>query len=280
MKHERTNLVRATERGFTVTEVMVAITISVFLLLGLFSILQQTRKTNTTTSGLSQLQDDERVAMTVMTDIIESAGYVPEANGSGQSNFIVDTTGGFATQGQIVFARTSTIGERITTRFDLATNDTTLKCDGTQNTGVEQLYDEIFEIDTNGGVNQLVCIPAPGVAGIPLVNNVQNLTFQFAVNTTSASSLTASNAVGPNTETSNVTGYGCPADTYITTANMTQSDWTNVCAVKVDIVFTNPLYKPPGQANPTPGQQPYVTFERVIGILSKTGVNITSSTQT
>jgi hypothetical protein len=59
---------------------------------------------------------------------------------------------------------------------------------------------------------------------------------------------------------------------------MTQYDWTNVCAVKVDIVFLNPLWKPAGQPNPTPGQNEYITFERVIGILSKTGINVINST--
>ncbi len=282
MKHERTNLVRATERGYNLVEVMVAITISIFLLMGLFSILQQTRKTSTTTTGLSQLQYDERVAMTVMTDIIESAGYVPEANGSGQSLFVADAGGGFATQGQIISATGHPTGERLTMRYDLATNDTTLKCDGSTNTGPEQVYKEIFEIDPDPatGVNQLVCVPGDGFAGVPLVNNVVNLTFQFAVNTTSAASATQSNALGPNTESSDATGYGCPADTYIATANMSQSDWTNVCAVKVDIVFLNPLYQPPCQPAPTPGQLQYVTFERVIGLLNKTGVNMTSSTQT
>jgi hypothetical protein len=109
---------------------------------------------------------------------------------------------------------------------------------------------------------------------------VVNLAFQFAVNTTSAGSSTPPTSVGPNTETSNNMGNGCPADTYIPTASMLAPDWTNVCAVKVDITFVNPLYQPPGQVNPTPGQQPYITFERVIGVRSKGGVNVTTVTQT
>jgi type IV pilus assembly protein PilW len=281
MKYEHTNTRRATERGFTLTEVMVAITLSVFLLMGLFTILQQTRQTSGRTTGISQLQDDERVAMTIMTDTIQAAGYVPEANGSGQSLFVADAV--FATAGQILVAGTAgaSVGERLTMRYDLAANDTTLTCAGTTNTGPEQVYKEIFQITTNAaGVNQLVCIPSNGSAAVPLVNNVANLKFQFAVNTSSASSLTQSNALGPNTEASHATGYGCPADTYIATANMSQWDWTNVCAVKVDIVFINPLYQPPGQPLPTPGQLQYISFERVIGILSKTGVNVTNSTQT
>lgn len=280
MKPERTHARRASERGYSLVEVMVAITLSVFLLLGLFTILRQTRNANSATTGLSQLQDDERIAMTIMTDTIEAAGYVPEANGSGQSQFVADAV--FATQGQIIVAGTAgaSVGERLTMRYVLGLNDLTLKCDGTANSGAEQVYKEIFQITTNAaGVNQLVCIPSNGSAAVPLVNNVANLTFQFAVNRTAASSTTASNAVGPNT-LSSATGYGCPADTWMTTANMLTNDWANVCAVKIDIVFVNPIYQPASQSHPTPGQKQYITFERVIAIQSKTGVNVTNSTQT
>jgi type IV pilus assembly protein PilW len=291
MKHERTNLRRASERGYSLTEVMVAITLSVFLLMGLFSILQQTRKTSSTTTGLSQLQDDERVAMTIITDTIQAAGYVPEANGSGESQFVVDTGGGFATQGQIITARAYSTsngvatGDRLTMRYVLGTNDTTLQCDGELNTGAETVFKEIFEIDVatgtgpNAGTYQLVCVPHDGAAGVPIVNNVVSLTFQFNVNSTAATSSTPSNQVGPTT-LSSTTGSGCPGDSWVSTANMQTNDWTNVCAVKVDLVFINPLYKPPGQPQPTPGQNQYITFERVIGLLNKAGVNVTNSTQT
>jgi type IV pilus assembly protein PilW len=290
MRHERTNLGRAAERGYTLTEVMVAITLSVFLLMGLFSILQSTRRTSTTTTGLAQLQDDERIAMTIITDTIEAAGYAPEANGSGQSQFTVDAPGGFATAGQIITStahssNSVSVGERLTMRYVLGAGNTVLLCDGELPAPTsDTLYKEIFEIDyaTSGpsaGSYQLVCVPKNGATGVPIVNNVVSLTFQWGVNTTAAGSATAANQKGPNTGSS-LTGQGCPADTWTTTANMGTNDWTNVCAVKVDIVFVNPLYQPVGQAKPTPGQNPYITFERVIGILGKTGVNVTSSTTT
>ncbi len=278
MKHERLDTRGPAERGYTLTEVMVAITISVFLLMGLFTILQQTRRTSSTTTGISQLQDDERVAMTIMTDTLHQAGYVPEPNGAGKSLFVAD--GVFATAGQVMFAGSGPIGERLTMRYVLGKGDSTLTCAGWPNPGNEQVYKEIFQIDTDPktGVTSLQCIPSDGNGAVPLVNNVANLTFQFAVNTTSATSITKFNTVGPNTEASNATGFGCPADTYIPTANMSTSDWTNVCAVKVDIVFVNPLYQPAGQPQPTPGQPQYVTFERVIGIQSETGVNVSTVT--
>jgi type IV pilus assembly protein PilW len=281
MKHERTCATRTTERGFTVTEIMVAITLAVFLLMGLFSVLQQSRNANNETSALSQLQDDERVAMTILTDTIQQAGYTPTANGSDQALFVAD--GVFANQGQLFIGGAgAVIGDVLTLRYVLANNDTALTCLGTMNTtGADKVFKETFEINIFNGQQALACSSDNGVAEQPLVNNVVNLSFQFAVNTTSATSSTPFNTVGPNTEASNNMGNGCPADTYIpTTAPLSAADWTNVCAVKVDITFINPLYQPPGQANPTPGQQPYVTFERVIGVRSKGGVNVTTVTQT
>jgi type IV pilus assembly protein PilW len=278
MKYALTIMRRSAERGYTLVEVMVAITISVFLLMGLFSVLQQTRQTSGRQSAIAQLQDDERVAMTVLTDIIQQAGYVPEANGSGQSLFVTD--GVFLTAGQVFVAGAGAIiGDKLTLRYVLGTNDTTLTCLGQQNSGAEQVYKQIFEINLFNNVQALACSPSNGAGEVPLVNNVANLSFQFAVNSTSASSITAPTSVGPNTEAAHATGYGCPADTYIATASMSQYDWTNVCAVKVDIVFINPLYQPPGQPQPTPGQLQYVTFERVISVLNKTGVDVTSVTQ-
>jgi len=280
MKHERTSAPHTAERGFTLTEVMVAITLAVFLLMGLFSILQQTRNANSETTGLSQLQDDERVAMTILTDTIQQAGYTPTPNGSDQSLFIAD--GVFANQGQLFIGGAGAIvGDMLTLRYVLGVNDTALTCWGTPNTlAADTVYKEIFEINNLDGTQGLYCSPSNGNAEHLLVANVVNLAFQFAVNTTSASSSTPPTSVGPNTETSNNMGNGCPADTYIPTASMLAPDWTNVCAVRVDITFINPLYQPAGQVKPTPGQQPYVTFERVIGVRSKGGVNVTTVTQT
>jgi type IV pilus assembly protein PilW len=279
MKHAHTCAARAAGRGYTLTEVMIAITLSVFLLMGLFTILQQTRNASNETSGLSQLQDDERVAMTVLTNIIREAGYTPRADGSDATLLAADSPV-FKYAGQLFIGGTSAVaGDQLTMRYVLDTNDTTLTCTGGTNTGAKQVFKEIFEINNTNGLG-LYCSPGNGSAEVPLVFNAVNLTFQFAVNTTSASSTTAANAVGPNGEASHIMGYGCPADTYILTASMSEWDWTNVCAVKVDITFLNPLYQPAGQPQPTPGQPQYITFERVISVLSKTGVNVTTISTT
>jgi hypothetical protein len=80
---------------------------------------------------------------------------------------------------------------------------------------------------------------------------------RYAVNTSSAS-----------------TNSNCPADRYLLTSEMTTAIyWTNVCAVEVKLTFINPLHQPVPGGPVTPGQPATVEFTRVIGIMSKSGVN-------
>jgi type IV pilus assembly protein PilW len=65
-------------RGFTLIELSVALVIAVFLLAGLFTMEQSTRQTYGQQTQLAALQDNERLAMTIMTDVIQSAGYFPD----------------------------------------------------------------------------------------------------------------------------------------------------------------------------------------------------------
>src|SRR6267154_3158411 len=63
------------QRGFTMIELMVALLIGLFLMGGLMTLLQNNRKAFSSQSALAQLQDSERLAMSMMTGIIQQAGY-------------------------------------------------------------------------------------------------------------------------------------------------------------------------------------------------------------
>ncbi len=64
-------------RGFTLVELMVTIAIALFLLGGLVMIVQNVRQTYGNQQSLAQLQDAQRFAMTVITDVVQAAGYFP-----------------------------------------------------------------------------------------------------------------------------------------------------------------------------------------------------------
>ena len=61
------------QSGYTLVELMVALAIALFLLGGLFTIVQGTRTTYGNQSQLAQLQDSERLAMTLITDVIQDS---------------------------------------------------------------------------------------------------------------------------------------------------------------------------------------------------------------
>ena len=58
------------QRGFTLVELMVTVAIALFLLYGLVTIVEQVRRTSLDQQSLTQLQDQQRFAMTVLTDVI------------------------------------------------------------------------------------------------------------------------------------------------------------------------------------------------------------------
>ena len=69
------------QRGFTLIELMVTVAIALFLLGGLLTILQNMRGTYGNQQALAQLQDQQRFAMTVLTDVIQAGGYFPDPVG-------------------------------------------------------------------------------------------------------------------------------------------------------------------------------------------------------
>src|SRR5471032_483186 len=69
---------RARQQGFTLVELSIAVLIGLFLLGGLLTLVQDMRRTFGNQNQLSQLQDSERLAMTLITDVIQAAGYYPD----------------------------------------------------------------------------------------------------------------------------------------------------------------------------------------------------------
>jgi type IV pilus assembly protein PilW len=242
--HPTTGAARG-QRGFTLVELMVSITISVFLLGGLLTVVQQTRNTYTAQTALAQLQDNERLAMTLMTDVIQSAGYFP----SPQLYDAVTTmpassafpSAGFPTlKGeQDVNAQ----GDTITARYAAGQPDSVFNCRGEANTVAPyDGWENKFSVDDK---NNLVCDFTSTTNGAAaralLVNGVQSMTVWYGVNTKSSTATCA--------------------DSYLRANAMSADNWNNVCSVKVQLVFIVP-----GGGNQT------VTFRRIIGVMNKVGV--------
>ena len=119
----------ARQQGFTLVELMVTVAIALFLLGGLVTIVQNVRIANQNQTRLAQLQDEQRFAMTVITDAVQSGGYFADA--TTQSNALLPATANpaptAAYQAGWVFAGSHTVGaadnaalDTIATRFQTA----------------------------------------------------------------------------------------------------------------------------------------------------------------
>jgi type IV pilus assembly protein PilW len=249
-----------TQQGYSLIEVMVALAIALFLLGGTLTILQHTRSTFTAQNQLAQLQEGERMAMALMADVIQSAGYYPnphtfsDAQTLASPSFTVPGTPNIAAGPATPIA--GALGDTITVRYAAASGDNVFNCRGDQYTGAALF--ETWE-------NTFSVVQLPAVKGVPqyqlqctlwslstktsvtsaLVSGVQNLSIQYGVNT-----------AGP--------GTGSCADRYKTSAAMLAADWANICTVKVTLTFANPF-------NPPNGPKKTLTFTRVIAAMNAVG---------
>ena len=241
--------------GFTLIELMVTVAIALFLLGGLLTILQNVRATYGNQQALAQLQDQQRFAMTVLTDVIQAGGYFPDPVGMTITSAL--PAAGAYQAGQ-AFSGTQGAGgpDSIGVRYVTAGSDGVILCDGSTNlgaVGTSLAYTNVFTVvpPAGGAPGQLLCT-LNGNPPLAIVSGVQGLSIYYGVK-----------------RNPGITDYN--VDTYLTANQMllagpNGNDWENISSVRVILTFTNPLA---GQ----PGQQPTIIFERVIEVMARAGVH-------
>jgi type IV pilus assembly protein PilW len=228
-------------------ELTVALFIGLFLLGGLLTLVQDMRRTFGNQNQLAQLQDNERLAMTLITDVIQAAGYYPNPtlNTIGSA---LSQAAPFQQSGQAIAGTRNPAapGDSIYVQFLTAPSDGVINCTGNSNlTGANQIYINQFSIDGN---KELLCT-LNGQAPVVLVTGVTNLQILYGVKTSFA---VANNNV----------------DSFLYADQMTAADWTNVICVKVTLTFDNSTL-----AKSQPGQPLTIPFTRVITVMGRGGVN-------
>jgi type IV pilus assembly protein PilW len=245
------------QRGVTLVELMVSLTIGLFLVGGLLTLLGAMKSTNTSQTGLSQLQDNERITLTIMTDVIQQGGfYINPVVNTVASSFPV--SGVFTTAGQYVFGtgagNLAAPGDTITVRYNTAGGDGIMNCLG-GTSAVAATFINTFSVSGNN----LQCTLSTVVAGVTtataattIVTGIASLNIYYGVQTNLASGTTS-------------------ADTYLdATAVTAGAYWTNVKSVQVNATFVNPLAGEPGQTGVAKATIP---LTRVIALMATTGVN-------
>ena len=244
---------RHRQRGVTLIELSVTVVIALFLLGGLFTIVQNTRKAYSSTTQLSQLQDSQRLAMTLITDVIQSSGYFPDPTKTDAG--VAFPAAGALTAGQAMLGVQSVTApeDQITVRYMTADQDGILNCLGSSNTtGANVTYTNTFDLaaaDASGN-RWLECTVDDGTPGPKtpqlLVNGLTNMQIFYGVKRNAASN-------------------DFNVDTYVRAADMSATDWQSVSAVRLILTFTNPVV--------APGAPATITFERVIAVMNRAGVS-------
>jgi type IV pilus assembly protein PilW len=245
---------RRHQSGFTLVEILIALLVGLFLAAGLITMTQHNKTTYNNQTLISQLQDNERFALSVINDVIQAAGYFPDplAN-TAMSDMPVAAP--FTQQGQPLFgtARTAGTPATITAQYALANKDTVETCAGQVNGGAQAVYANQFSVVPNVAnptQGQLICTVTTGgkQTKVQLVSGVTDLQIRYGV-TSPASALTHDVTV------------------YKTADQMAAADWMNVTLVQVTLTFANPLAGQPGvPANAT------IPIVRNIGLMMRAAV--------
>lgn len=248
---------RASAAGFALIELMVALLIAMFLIGGMMLIFQNVRSTYSAQTALASLQDNERLAMTLITDVVESAGYYPNPASYSAATALPASPSFTTAMTPVVTGGNNTYGDTITVRYAPDSSGDMYNCMGGTNTVAPyDTWENTFSIDSSGN---LTCTfwskSANATKTVTLVSNLTN---------------------GQNGEPQGMqitygldtqhTDDGSCVDTYKTQAQMTATDWQNVCSVAVQLTFVNPL-------PPADGSAPTVRFTRVIAVMNAAGAN-------
>lgn len=232
-----------TQRGLSLVELMVALTIGLFLLLGLGTMFSAMRQTSNARNGLSALQDSERMAMVFLGSAVQGAGSFPIGSSPGFNTAILEFPVAAASSqvppyiaGQSIAGTTGATSGTDTLSVRFRSNPVSAAVGAIQGcsasiTTSNVLYTNTFSV-SNGN---LVC--TQNGTDTPMVSGVAGMTVLYGVDPGNTGSVTA----------------------YVTASSVT--NWSAVKTVNITLQFTNPLA---GQ----PGQPATVNFSRTIAVMS------------
>lgn len=235
------------QRGISLIEIMIALTLSLFLLLGLFAIFDSTRQIYAMQNGLGQLQERQRTAIALLSGIIRSAGYFPGTNLQlkvaepeliRRQVFPAGSNSPYAAGASVSGTEVISGKGTVRVRFQAAGGSNVPNCLGDTNTSAtDVIYDNVFSINAS---NQLTCAigindSAPGTA-TALVDGISGMNIVYGLDPKNTGS----------------------SSKYVPASVIT--DWSKVRSVKIVLTFINP-------GKGTPGQPESVNSTQVIQLL-------------
>lgn len=208
-------------RGFTLIEMMVAMIISIFLTMALAGIYNSLKRSFFSEDGISQTQENLRLALTTLTNSIQAAGYFPDpVNNNAGSVFPTNTT--FTTAGQFILG-TSVSGspQTLTVRYQTQDSDGILNCAGAENkTGAKAILTNTFSVNSNGELTCTTTINSATPTSVVLARNISKIEFLYA--------------------TDKVNNDG-QVDSYLSAADAATTGWNKVYAVRIELTLLDTI---------------------------------------
>lgn len=250
---------RQPARGLALIELMIALTIAMFLIGGMAVVFQNVRNAYSEQQGLAQLEDNARLSMTLMTDVIQSSGYYPNPTLYSAVTALPASPSFAAAATPVIIGNTTAQGDTVTVRYAPDSTQDLYNCMGGTNSVVpydtwENTFTVVSTSATGGTLECTFWSAKNGPQGpVPLVTGLTNgaggepkgMTLEYGIST---------QAEAPGT---------C-LDTYTPQANMTAAAWANVCSVKVTLTFINPVPAPSGINK-------YIPYTIVIPVMNAAG---------
>jgi len=217
---------RSCSSGFSLIELMVAILITMVVTAGAIAVFGNMRSTFSNQDRLSQLQDSQRLVLTVLGTTVQSAGYyvapltktaataLPRSSENSDGSVFPVGTGIVGTAGS-----GANLSDVLNVRYQSLAGDSLMNCQGVANTaaGTTKTWANTFGVNAS---NQLTCQVDGGTA-VPMIDNVYSMTVRYLVKSDATSM------------------YAYKTATEVASA----SEWGNVYGTEVTIKFvdtTNP----------------------------------------
>lgn len=212
----------SSQRGISLIELMVALTIALFLLLGVGVMFISMRHTFIDRQALSALQNNERIAMTILAASIQGAGYYPSSIPPASPATPPAWSVGQPLSGTAGGTSPDTLSTSFISPATGSTNNQGCSAAPVANTA----YTDVFSIGaaTSTYPNTLICTEQYGTVTtvIPLITGVTGMSVLYGIDPA-----------------------GLGLSEYVDASGVT--NWATVKSVGITLVFSNPLASEPGQ---------------------------------
>lgn len=195
----KVNASKHSQRGLSILELLVAMIIGLFITIGISSVYVGSKRSSLTSSELSQLQDNGRSVLQLLTDVIQHTAYTSTSSAPVADMFIRGTVANYACSdgsdsvvSPSLFSpleNNTATGDTIGVVYmgdgklntDCTANELPVACryGGTSSTAASQIY-SYFKVQKNANdVPVLTCIGSRASASQEIAEGVENIQFTY-----------------------------------------------------------------------------------------------------